>query len=69
MKNKVIKRHIKDVESEVKALRKQIEQNWPKRKFSRCIPSLMGAAEMEARLHLAWLQGYLRAMRDERGLQ
>lgn len=61
-----MKRNVRNLESEIKNLKKEHNKNFP----PSILPKLVYTRkEIESIVHIAWLEGYLRALRDERGLK
>lgn len=60
------KRNIASVRAEIKDIKKQLKSPKENLFISRYI---LKQDELDALMHLAWLEGYFQAMRDERGLE
>lgn len=63
------KRTVKSVKEELKALNKKHAASYGPRKFHTFMPVLMSSHEVASMVHMAWLEGYLQALKDERGLK
>lgn len=62
-------RTVKSIQDEIKHLKTEHLNKYGVRKFRAGFPVLMGKNELDSVNHIAYLEGYLRAVRDERGLK